>query len=420
MKDNFFKTFGEIDEKYINEAANTCCEESFAEEIKSTGLRKRIYTLVIKYAACAAVIGAAVFAVSSAAGFGKDDLTPNSTGVSDYDTEISSAQTEAVIQDEAEVTTADFVIYTRCASPDDEIREKAREDWYSRDLTSPTDSELPEYYDTKFGVWSSMFIPAPLGSEVRAISYGEVVFLGRNDTFSDDGIEKNIVMIKQNDYFYTTYIGINPETSLQVGDNVEAGQTVGYADLNYDDVGCGFALDMREWNFITMNPAFIAYESEARVKAREDWNNRTLTEPTDSELPEYYSTQFGGNSSMFIPAPEGSEVKTISDGEIVFMGYREADDEHAISGNYVLVKHNDYVYTGYCGIDPESSLQAGDTVEAGQVIGYADFDFDMQGYGFILEIRESNFINLDLTEMNSEDLNGIEANGEAPAEFHNN
>lgn len=278
MKDNFFKTFGEIDEKYINEAANACCEESFAEEIKSTGLRKRIYTVVIKYTACAAVIGAAVFAVSSAAEFGKDDLTPNSTGVSDHDTEIFSAQTEAVIQDEAEVTTADFVIYTRCASPDDEIREKARE----------------------------------------------------------------------------------------------------------------------------------------------DWNNRTLTEPTDSELPEYYNNQFGGNSSMFIPAPEGSEVKAISDGEIVFVGYLEADDEHAINGNHVLVKHNDYVYTGYCGIDPEPSLQAGDTVEAGQVIGYADFDFDMQGYGFILEIRESNCINLDLTEMNSEDLNGIEANGETPVEFHNN
>ena len=89
MKNGFFEAFGEIDEKYINEAANTGYEECYAEEIKPIGVRKRIYPAVIKYAACAAVIGIAVFAVSSATGFGGISLTPNSSGVSDYETEAA-------------------------------------------------------------------------------------------------------------------------------------------------------------------------------------------------------------------------------------------------------------------------------------------------------------------------------------------
>ena len=263
MKNDFFEAFDEIDEKYINEAANMGYEVSYAEEIKPTGLRKRIYPIVIKYAACAAVVGAAVFAVTSAAGFGEAGLTPNSPGVSDFETEetYSEAVTLAPYQYETDHTLVEVDPPQTLSEEENEAREAACKDWDSRILVSPSDSELPDYYTEyttnfyarKFTGWAGMVLPAPeMGSEVKAISDGEVVFAGianKDDIYHDKN--EYFVVIKHNDYVYTGYRGIDPNTSLNVGDIVEAGQCVGYANLEWIDDKPAFIFDIGESDFGT-------------------------------------------------------------------------------------------------------------------------------------------------------------------------
>lgn len=261
MKNVFFEAFDEIDEKYINEAANTGYEESYAEEIKPTGLRRRIYPVVIKYAACAAVIGVAVFAVFSATGFGKVGFTPNSSGVSDFETEEdhSEAVTLPQYQDATDYIFVDENPPQSLTEEDMAARDKAREDWDSRILVSPTDSELPDYYTEyttdfyarKFTGWAGMVLPAPeMGSEVKVISDGEVVFAGilkEANVYHDKN--EYLVVIKHNDYVYTGYSRISPNTSLKVGDIVEAGQCVGYAKLKWIHDQPAFCFEIGESNF---------------------------------------------------------------------------------------------------------------------------------------------------------------------------
>lgn len=284
MKNDFFEAFNEIDEKYINEAANSGYEVSYAEEIKPVGFRKRIYPVAIKYAACAAVIGAAVFAVSSAAGFGRVGLTPNSPGTADFETEevYFKAVTLAQSQDETEEADTETAtaaqeqsetVYTSAGEdmPPEEnglsqeetesAREAAQKDWASRTLVSPTDSELPDYYTEytsafyarKFTGWAGMVLPAPgKGSEVKAISYGEVVYAGFLEANMYHAKDEYFVVIKHNDYVYTGYSGIDPNPSLKAGDTVEAGQCVGYANLLWElweDGRYAFSYNIGDSNF---------------------------------------------------------------------------------------------------------------------------------------------------------------------------
>lgn len=259
MKNDFFEAFDEIDEKYINEAAHTGYEVSYAEEIKPVGLRKRIYPIVIKYAACAAVIGAAVFAVSSAAGFGRVGLTPNSSGVSDFKTEevYSEAVTLPQYQDETVYTSVgeDMPLEENAHSQEEieAAREAARKDWESRDFVRPTDdaeAELEELFTTKFGGWAGQIIPVlDKGSKVKAISYGEVVYAGFLEANMYHARDEYFVVIKHNDYVYTGYSGIDPEPSLKVGDKIEAGQCVGYANFLWENGRYSFSYNIGESNF---------------------------------------------------------------------------------------------------------------------------------------------------------------------------
>lgn len=256
MKDNFFKAFNEIGEKYISEAANASGEESFAEEIRPVSARKRMYPVVIRSAAYLVLTGAVVFAVSSFAGFGRESLTPSSTNVSGYETEGTVYETTAIPQGAAAAvyTSADDISHT-LSEESLLAKEKAREDWTSRILASPTVSELPEYYESHVDAfasrltgWSGMFIPAPDGSEVRAISEGEVVFADYHEANIYHSNNEYYVVLKHNDYVYTAYSGIYPEASLKVGDTVNAGQCIGYANFDFGDRS-GFCMNIGTTNF---------------------------------------------------------------------------------------------------------------------------------------------------------------------------
>ncbi|MDE6579185.1 MAG: M23 family metallopeptidase [Ruminiclostridium sp.] len=257
MKNDFFKAFNEIGEKYISEAANASYEESFVEEIRPVSAVKRICPAVIKSAAYLVLTGAVVFAISSVVGFGKGSLTPSSTNVSDYETEGTVHETTAILQGatvEVYTSVSDDISHTD-SEENLSAKEKAREDWNSRILASPTVSELPEYYESHVDAfasrltgWSGIFIPAPGGSEVRAISEGEVVFADYQDSNIYHSKYEYYVVIKHNDYVYTGYSGIYPEVSLKVGDTVNAGQCIGYANFDLGDK-YGFCMNIGATNF---------------------------------------------------------------------------------------------------------------------------------------------------------------------------
>lgn len=245
MKDDFFKAFNEIGEKYISEAANTSCEESFAEEFRPVSAGKRMRPAVIKSAAYLVLTGAAVFAISSVIGFGKGSLTPSSTDVSDYEAAAVYTSYTDVSDDISHTVSEEDIL----------AREKAREDWQSRILANPTDSELPEDYEiyvddftSRLTGWAGIFIPAPVDSEVMAISEGEVVYAGYNHSNMYHSRYEYYVVIKHNDYVYTDYSGIYPEALLKVGDTVDAGQCIGYANYEFGDE-YGFCIRIGATNF---------------------------------------------------------------------------------------------------------------------------------------------------------------------------
>lgn len=131
--------------------------------------------------------------------------------------------------------------------------------------------------------------------------------------------------------------------------------------------------------------AEIEREEAVRKQAVNEWNSREFVSPIgDLPLPEGYSANVdwdnAGFKSLFIPAENPqTEIRAVSDGEIAYVGaivynigYFDPHNSVPTAGHMVLIKHNDYVYTGYCAIVENKELKAGDKVTAGQVIGHID------------------------------------------------
>lgn len=409
MKKDFMEIFGEIDEKYLMEAANTDCEEYGAEEIRSVNTKKRLVPSVVKYAACFVLVGAAAFTAYKLSA-GSANPLPNAPLSSDYisqDTEEAEGTEKTEEADETENTveeTADFTQDFASQTTDAEEEAKKEADlneWRSRTLVSPADVELPEYYSPYTSGWSCMLIYADEGAEVKAISYGEVVFAGYKEPDPLEGTDNNCdvgyrVVIKHNDHVYTEYSFLSSDLLVETGDTVEAGQPLGYV--------CGYmgrneyAFGMEVATFDLSGDKFYNVRKRIEEDDRKDWS-RTLVNPVDCELPDNYSAMraaagsLSGWASMVIPAPQGSEVRAISYGDVVFADYQEANTYHAHNEYIIVIKHNYNVYTAYSTLSPEASLKAGDHVEAGQRIGYVDSQlFDGDGeYGFVFYAGAVNF-----------------------------
>lgn len=406
MKNNFFEVFNEIDEKYIGEAANSVCEECRPEEIGPIPSGRRLFPSVVKYAACLALAGTAVFAAYKLGAGSVDPLlsTPLSsdeiTEAAEESTDISQENIAAEIIE----FTEDSVL--ECIDPADPEQQAKKEadlnEWRSRTLVSPADIELPEYYSPYASCRNSMLIYADEGTEVKAISYGEVVFAGYKETDSLDGRDVSgdagyRVVIKHNNHVYTAYSLLSSDLLVKTGDTVEAGQPLGYVRGYFGSNEYAFGMEVA--SFDLSDDKFYNARKRTEEDDRKDLLSRTLVNPVDCELPYEYSemkTVFGrmsGWASMVIPAPQGSEVRAISYGEVVFADYQEANAYHAHNEYIVVIKHNDHGYSAYSTIAPETTLQAGDTVEAGQRIGYVDYRlFDGDGeYGFVFYVGATNF-----------------------------
>lgn len=278
MKDNkFFELFNDIDSKFIHEAEDRGYEESTAEAVTPQLLPKRkIYPAMLKTAACLAAVGVAAGGFIAIGHGTPDMLSPNSFGqivpeasdtsdISDTteppakdssnngditgdssditdapetspdNTDIS--QDTAVSESAPAAETADPTLkeygVAETGSPE---REAAVKEWNSREFASPiSEPTLPEGYsaivDWDNACFKSLFIPVENpDTEVRAVSDGEIVFIGYIDTHRSLSTGGNTVLIKHNDYVYTNYCEIVTSENLKVGDKVTAGQVIGHVD----------------------------------------------------------------------------------------------------------------------------------------------------------------------------------------------
>lgn len=405
MKKDFMEIFGEIDERYLMEAANTDCEEYGAEKIRPVNSKKRLFPSVVKYAACFALVGAAAFTAYKL-GMGSTNPLPSTPLSSDEITEAAEESTdisqENIAAEITEFTEDPALESTDPADPEQQAKKEADlNEWRSRTLVNPVDCELPEYYSPYYGGesgWHSMLIYTDERAEVKAISYGEVAFAGYKepDPLEGNGETGYCVVIKHNDHVYIEYGCLSPDILVKTGDTVEAGQPLGYAG-DFGDMRYGFGMDVGGSNLL--GDKFYNVRKNIIEEDRNDWLSRTLVSPIDGELPDNYSAmrtaagRLSGWGSMVIPAPQGSEVRAISYGEVVFADYQEANIYHAHNEYIIVIKHNDHVYSAYSTLSPETTLQAGDTVEAGQRIGYVDYRlFDGDGeYGFVFYVGAVNF-----------------------------
>ncbi len=88
------------------------------------------------------------------------------------------------------------------------------------------------------------------------------------------------------------------------------------------------------------------------------------------------------HSGIDIAAPVGSVVRAVLDGKV-----KRAGDSHVL-GRYVLVEHEQDVFTLYCGLSMSSVLE-GQVVQAGQALGETGNTGDIPGGGLHFEIREN-------------------------------
>lgn len=75
-----------------------------------------------------------------------------------------------------------------------------------------------------------------------------------------------------------------------------------------------------------------------------------------------------GSAEYYLETERGAAVYAVADGEVYFVGERSV-----MGGMSIIIKHNDKLYTAYDGLDVDCGIpvKVGDTVKAGQVIGYA-------------------------------------------------
>ena len=97
------------------------------------------------------------------------------------------------------------------------------------------------------------------------------------------------------------------------------------------------------------------------------------------------SRSCGGHSGLDLSAPTGTTVRSVAAGTVMHAGYGYAG---AAYGNHVVVKHADGKYTLYGHLN-SSSVRAGQSVSAGQMIGTVGSTGNSSGAHLHFEVRNS-------------------------------
>ena len=313
---------------------------------------------IIGCAAAAAVLGIGVSTAFAAQTDNNIDLPD-----SDIINEIELPEQTVPVQPESSepVSTVDTV---SLASEESDItvpeapEENASfiEDWASRPHTPPI-ANAPEDFD--YSGYREK-VPAELYSEIYAVDDGVVIY---TDPYYNRGFG-TVVVVKHADNAYTIYghLDYNFEV-VQEGDTVKAGQLIGYSG----DTGDTYIPSLL-YRFTDTEPFFFKPEdfphddTEKNASYIEDWASRPHTPPI-ANAPEDFD--YSGCLEEVYTEPN-SEIYAVNDGVVIYTDpYYNGG-----FGSVVVVKHADNAYTAYGHLEYEV-VQEGDTVKAGQLIGYS-------------------------------------------------
>lgn len=112
-------------------------------------------------------------------------------------------------------------------------------------------------------------------------------------------------------------------------------------------------LSQNEGEFIDFNPNGFTWPIPGYTSISSPFGKRRA--PTSGASSFHYGVD--------IPAPEGTKLIAINDGEITFCSFLGA-------GGYTITLSFDNFKVSYCHVDPNFIVSVGDKVKEGQVIGY--------------------------------------------------
>lgn len=424
-ENKLFEVINDIDGKYIHEAGYEKVEESYAEEIQSVGRSKIRFAPAARIAACLALVGAvAVPAVIFSSG--------NSLGMTPYQSGGDNAAVEGTTDFSEENAVSDpaegndpsddeeetnwLYIFDRKNNPySDAVREEIEagiKEWNKMAKDYPADMPTDEinfvFSLSEAGSFATMFASAPEGTEVRAVADGRVIFAGEYTT-EKFGAKANIILIEHNSCVYTSYMWLDDNMYVEAGDDVVRGQAIGSALRSpLKKEGSGVKLGVYShapedsYDFLMIINEFVdnAYLVAGREELIKEWSKKDLITPVEN-VPDGFEfitepLLTGGNSIIFIPAEKGTEIRTIDDGEVVYAGFYNGEHEDRIypgRGNLIAVKHNDAVCSVYFGVSDDIKVKTGDTLTAGQVIGYSDSNpnINENGFAFLLKVAGDGY-----------------------------
>ena len=224
----------------------------------------------------------------------------------------------------------------------------------------------------------STFFFAEDREDVYAVAEGEVYFAGYYDF--DRGYT---VIIKHPNNMFSWYCLLNKDLGLQVqkGDKVEAGQLLGYTGQWFlrpaDHIGLQYELHYND--DMKMTDERIATSN----KLIGEWIKKPLVYPLnnisknfcfDNLIP--FSSKIAGESGI-IPTKQGEPVYAVDDGEISRI-------TEGCYGLCIEIKHENGISSKYFNLDINNEhLTHGDTVKAGDIIGYTTGE----GLGYCVEYR---------------------------------
>lgn len=412
-ENKLFEVINDIDGKYIHEAGYEKVEESYAEEMQSVGRSKIRFAPAARIAACLALVGAvAVPAVIFASG--------NSLGMTPYQSGGDNAAVEGTVDFSEENAASAPAEGNNPTDSDDEktvyigpysgaVKEEIEagiEEWNNMAKDYPADvptSEINFVFPLSgAGNFNTMFASVPEGTEVRAVADGRVIFAGEYPAEKLDA-KANIILIEHNSCVYTGYLWLDDDMKVEAGDDVVRGQAIGSALRSpLEREGVGFALGVYSHApendlcdcLMRVEVLICRTYLELREELVREWSKKDLVTPVENVPDGFeFKTELlltGGNSRIFIPAEKGTEIRTVDDGEVVYAGFYNVEHEdwsYPSGGNLIAVKHNDAVYSVYYGVSNDIKVKIGDTLTAGQVIGYSDINADFYETGFVFMLK---------------------------------
>ncbi len=162
------------------------------------------------------------------------------------------------------------------------------------------------------------------------------------------------------------------------------------AELENDEAGYAATYEYYRQLELELDAALEAYLAELRAKEETVYVGGSLVWPLDPNAYYFYSSEFGWRTldgaadnhlGIDIACAQNTKILAANGGTVLKSEY------HYSYGNYVLVDHGGGLATLYAHMTSRA-VNAGDTVTAGQIIGYVGTTGNSKGNHLHFEVRQ--------------------------------